>query len=236
MENGRASPRQKPRSPAQLRGGTNDDHLRRRIAELKKELESERRQSKQAHREKVAGIKAARDEEKSRAAADREELLARLTKERKEELKATREEMERRRDAELVLYQRQHEEKLERLRKRFDAEKSDLETRMRDIVYGEARREIGAEFEAERKKLMREVFELNRAKSEAEKRATVAVGSDREKAEKLRRADAEREDEIQRLTRDARMENRKQVRVCFFFLKKNCPNIYIYIFWMFVFY
>lgn len=63
-----------------------NEELRQHVIQLKAELEQERKQSRQAHREKVAGIRAARDEEQARGLATKEDLKHKMNQERASEV------------------------------------------------------------------------------------------------------------------------------------------------------
>ena len=80
MESGGAS----KWSMANLRSA--NEELRQHVIQLKAELEQERKQSRQAHREKVAGIRTARDEEQAKGMAAREDLKNKMTQERATEV------------------------------------------------------------------------------------------------------------------------------------------------------
>ena len=63
-----------------------NEELRQHVSQLKRDLEQERKQSRQAHREKVAGIRTARDEEQAKGLAAREDLKHKMNQERVNEV------------------------------------------------------------------------------------------------------------------------------------------------------
>jgi hypothetical protein len=92
----------------------------------------------------------------------------------------------------------------------FEQEKSNLEKLMKTQVYQQARQEIQEQFEADKKKLLHEMFEMQMATQEAERRMQIAVDSDHEKAEKIRQLLREHQEEIQKVSRESRQSSRRQ--------------------------
>lgn len=111
---------------------------------------------------------------------------------------------------ELQLLARQHEENMKNMATRHEREKSELEKVMKTQVYRQSKREIQEQFEAEKRKLMHEMFQMQTAKQEAERRMQIAVDSDQEKADKIRQLNHEHQEEIQKLRRETKQSSRRQ--------------------------
>ena len=121
-----------------------------------------------------------------------------------------KEDTERQRELEFQLLARQHEENMKNEAAKHKQEKSNLEKHMKTQVYQQARHEIQEQCDADKKKLMHEMFEMQTVKQEAERRMQIAVDSDRKKAEKIRQLMHEHQEEIQRLRRESRRSSRQQ--------------------------
>lgn len=187
------------------------DDLRRQISRLKSDLEAEKAKVKQSHRDKIVEVKRIQenaDKEKQKAI---DSLGKRLQAEHAVELKRQKEIITREKETELRQVLKFKDEEVKSLKHQIQEEK-DRSKRADD----ELRRHLiekskGESADIERK-LRNEISVLKDEKHKLEDMFKLKAAADSEKAETIRRLEAEHEVERHRLIREAKRAFAKEMQ------------------------
>ena len=113
--------------------------------------------------------------------------------------------------SQLKALQRRHEEEQVRAQKEWRSERQELKEKLHREVQAQMGQELTAKFEAERRKLMHELFELESQRKAAEKRVADLVAADHSKAETIREMATQHRMKIEQMQRSTRTGSRQQL-------------------------
>lgn len=210
-----------------------NEEMRGHIAQLKRDLEQEKNLVKQAHRDKVAELKSAREEE---AVRHRRELQSQLDKVRRD-ARNEKQNMERtfkqQLQFELEQKQKAHEEEvnyittfttyimlvslflnitqINALKEKWSNERNEILTKMKAKLQAEAMEEASRKFEVIRKQMTTEMFQIESARKEADEKAKDLAAADQLKAEELHKQAEAHRTELNKIRREAQQEFNQHV-------------------------
>ena len=107
--------------------------------------------------------------------------------------------------------QRKHEEEQVGAQKEWRRERQELKQKLQREIQVQVEQEMTAKFEAERRKLMREMFQLESQRKAAEERMADLVAADHSKAEAIRELETQHRMELEQLQRSMRTGSRQQL-------------------------
>ena len=113
--------------------------------------------------------------------------------------------------SQLKAIQRRHEEEQGRVRKEWRCERQELKEKLHRDVQAQVEQELTAKFEAERRKLMHEMFELESQRKAAEERVADLVAADHSKAETIRELGTQHRMQVEQMQRSMRTGSRQQL-------------------------
>ena len=187
------------------------DDLRRQISRLKSDLEAEKAKVKQANRDKIVEVKRIQenaDKEKQKAV---ESAVRRLHGEHSAELKRQKESIIREKETELRQVLKFKDEEAKALKHQVQEEKERTkraEDELRRQLIEKSREETA---DSERK-LRNDICVLKDEKHKLEEMYKLKAASDSEKAEIIRRLEAEHEVERHRLIRESKRASAKELQ------------------------
>lgn len=187
--------------------------LRRKIAQLNKDLEEERIYVKQLRREKSVDLKHAREEEQRRSASQLTELRTKLHKEKANEISALKELLRKEKEKEMFHISKQKDDTFKTAFSNWQKEKDEMRVKIRAEVWNDARLEARKEFDRERSKLEQDILDLQMHKKEIEDALKITQESDKRKADDIRRIFHEHEVNMEKFKRNSWQESRRQVQI-----------------------
>ena len=200
--------------------------MRQHITRLKSDVEQERNIIKQLKREKILEVRSAREDERNRAVSEQNEFKMKLMQKTEKEIEKMEKDMQREMGRDLRDILKKKDEQLLRAHENFEAEKTILIQTLSEQLRAEAREDFTREFDHARKKLETELFSLTSENKKLEEEIKNFKVSDRQKADDIRQIHSEHKQEMEKLKRDARQENRQQVgcssKLLTLFLWSNC--------------
>lgn len=188
-----------------------EEGLKHQLDQLRVELGQERSARKQLHHDKVRDVKAAKEKQQAVAKEQIESLKLKLQREKNQELQSLRDSMTKEFKSQLKALQRRHEEEQVRAQKEWRSERQELKEKLHREVQAQMGQELTAKFEAERRKLMHELFELESQRKAAEKRVADLVAADHSKAETIREMATQHRMKIEQMQRSTRTGSRQQL-------------------------
>lgn len=185
------------------------DELKRQVAKLKAELESERTKLKQVHRDKTAELKRIQENHEKERHRTVESVTKRLHSEHAVELRRLRENLGKEKDIELRQVLKFKDEELKALKQQIQDEKERSKRAEDDNKKFNVDRNRGNSSEVEQR-LRNDVDELKEQKRKLDELYRLKCAADFEKAELIRRLKSEHEREVNALIRESKREVAKE--------------------------
>ncbi|CAI8014549.1 Janus kinase and microtubule-interacting protein 3 [Geodia barretti] len=191
-------------------GSARERELRLTVAQLRQQLEEEKRARKRDHSDKVRDLKAAREREQEAAKETIEELKMKQQREKAQEMTVLQERMTRDFKAQVKEIQRKNEEEKHGLQKELEKERRNFKEQ-RKAIEKEIQRQMRQAQEAEQKKVAQEMFAMSNNVSDMEVKLRDTQDADRTKDEVIREMKAEHRAELESLSHSSRLSNRQQL-------------------------
>jgi chromosome segregation ATPase len=191
-------------------GSARERELRLTVAQLRQQLEEEKRARKRDHSDKVRDLKAAREREQEAARETIEELKMKQQREKAQEMTVLQERMTRDFKAQVKEIQRKNEEEKHGLQKELEKERRNFKEQ-RKAIEKEIQRQMRQAQEAEQKKVAQEMFAMSNNVSDMEVKLRDTQDADRTKDEVIREMKAEHRAELESLSHSSRLSNRQQL-------------------------
>lgn len=187
----------------------NTEELKRQVAKLKADLETERSKLKQVHRDKTADLKRIQENHEKERHRLVESATKRLQSEHAVELRRVRETLNKEKENELRQVLKFKEEELKSLKQQIHDEKDRSKRSEEDIKKSFLDRTKSNSSEAEQK-LRIELSDLKEQKRKLDELYKLKCASDYEKAELIRRLKSEHEREVSALIKESKREVAKE--------------------------
>ncbi|KAL2088637.1 hypothetical protein ACEWY4_015536 [Coilia grayii] len=187
-----------------------NEELKSKLSDTQNELQQEKAKMCKL-RERVQELRSQRECEQHKHSVAMTELRVKLHEERQREVASVREVLARQHEAELARLARVREAELHRLHTQLNAlrEGGGVSSEIRSMLREEAREEVRRSHEAEKLRLSQELQEVRSARRQAEEALSVSQQADKAKANDLRVAHQQHQEEIQRIKRESERDIRR---------------------------
>ncbi|XP_041917919.1 janus kinase and microtubule-interacting protein 1 isoform X1 [Alosa sapidissima] len=206
-----AVPSKKSRNKPEVESlqAANED-LKSKLSDIQNELQQEKAKMCKL-RERVQELRSQRECEQHKHSVAMTELRVKLHEERQRDVAAAREVLARQHEAELARLARVRDAEVQRLQAQVNAlrEGGGVNSEIRSMLREDAREEVRRGHEAEKLRLSQELQEVRSARRQAEEALAVVQQADKAKANDLRVAHQQHQEEIQRIKRESERDIRR---------------------------
>ena len=186
----------------------NDEDLRATIAQLRAELEAERKTNRQLRRENAYEVQQLREQEQAKASMGLRDLAAKLHEEKQREVELQKEALRSRLEADSGKVIKLKDQEVKKL-------KQDLARCQEELKEEVTKRGLSTSargtFEKERNKLLQEVKELSVAKKQLESALAAAADGEKRRNQEFRQLQDSCKLELARVEKEANVEVKKLV-------------------------
>ncbi|XP_062405886.1 janus kinase and microtubule-interacting protein 1 [Sardina pilchardus] len=187
-----------------------NEELKSKLSDIQNEQQQEKAKMCKL-RERVQELRSQRECEQHKHSVAMKELRVKLHEERQRDVATARELLARQHEAELARLARVRDAEVQRLQAQVNAlrEGGGVNSEIRSMLREDAREEVRRGHEAEKLRLSQELQEARSARRQAEEALAVVQQADKAKANDLRVAHQQHQEEIQRIKRESERDIRR---------------------------
>lgn len=196
-----------------------NDELRSHVTKLRNQLEAEKGNLKQAHRQKVLDIRNVREQEQKKALATIIELKKKFQEEKIKEIESLRETISQKLELEKNKCLKVKDTEMTKLRQELDVKEKMLNKLLSQTNQKTSNDQINV-------KLLDELSELRSTKRQLEESLSQATVIEKHHSENLKKLCSSYESELVRVRREAHMEIRHMVSKSFHVIYFKATNVF----------